>query len=118
LIESLRRRDIGEDAAEVPEGPIVQVSDLQTMAGLLVQANKTDDVMLLPSSAALRKAQGHAETARARSRGATAPAAAADGVDASAAGGQDGDEDGAAGEDSLSEPVVFDGGDDEDVSVL
>ena len=29
---------------EYAEGPTVQVSDLQTMAGLLVDANKTDDV--------------------------------------------------------------------------
>ena len=56
------RKQAGEEGGEgapqeMPEGPIVQVSDLQTMAGLLVASNKTDDVMFLPSSNALRKAQ-------------------------------------------------------------
>jgi hypothetical protein len=52
------RKAAGELDEEMPEGPTVQVSDLQTMAKLLVQANKTDDVMFMPSSAALGYAQG------------------------------------------------------------
>ena len=67
--------DLNEEGAEqnMPEGPTVQVSDLQTMAGLLVDANKTDDVMFLPSSAALRKAQQQGDTARAAASGGGAP---------------------------------------------
>ena len=70
------------------------------MAAALVEANKTQDVLFLPSSHALRRAQGQAATASARSsvggasapRGATATAAAA-----SRGGGEDEDE-GAVGE--------------------
>jgi len=50
------RKESGE-LDDLPEGPTVQVSSLQSMAGLLASANKTDDVMFLPSSSALRRAQ-------------------------------------------------------------
>ena len=54
---SSARQEAGEMGDEMPSGPTVQVSDLQTMAGLLVEANKTDDVMFLPSSKAIREVQ-------------------------------------------------------------
>jgi hypothetical protein len=82
---SAARKDAGEEGDEMmPSGPTVQVSDLQTMAGLLVEANKTNDVMFLPSSAAIKRVQsqqGGQASARARpaSERAMPPPAADDG---------------------------------------
>ena len=79
---------------EMPDGPTVQVSDLQTMAGLLHTANKTDDVMFLPSSAALKRAQG--QTGRARSTPGAMGALGGDDDASTAAGASADTEDGAA----------------------
>jgi hypothetical protein len=109
----------GEDGEEMPEGPIVQVSDLQTMARVLVEANSTDDVMFVPSSNALRQAQRQGESARARSRGdgdddaagaatATAPAAPPAATDAK----------GAGGDSMMSDPVAFEGEEEDASGVL
>lgn len=86
----------GDDAPAMPDGPQVMVSDLQTMSGLLVEANKTDDVMFLPSSNALKMAQreGSEGTARARSRPAAPPGSAA------------APEDGAGPESAAADPVI------------
>jgi len=87
------RKEQGE-IDELPEGPTVQVSDLQTMAGLLVSANKTDEVMFLPSSTALRFAQG--QSGRAGTRGGGPPGMSLGGEEAAAAaGGEDMPEGGA-----------------------
>ena len=118
------RKEAGEPD-ELPEGPAVQCSDLQTLAGLLVAANKTDDVMFLPSSAAIRHAQG--QVGRARSRAAAGDSASGgDGQAADASwrseeaeeglgdeGG--GDEDGEGSD--LGEAVGFDGDSEDDVVV-
>ena len=65
------REEAAEESGELdgttPEGPVVQVSDLQTMAGALADAGKLDEVLFLPSSVALKHAQ--ASTGRARARG-------------------------------------------------
>lgn len=79
------RKEQGEVDA-MPEGPTVQVSDLQTMADLLVASNKTDDVMFLPSSNALKNAR--ASQARPRGGGGAGHSAgptSATGADESAA---------------------------------
>ena len=81
------RKEQGE-LEEMPDGPTVQVSDLQTMASLLVAANKTEDVIFLPSSNALQRAQG--QTGRARSGGGGPPGAASAADAADAADGADG----------------------------
>ena len=102
--------DLSGSDADMPEGPTVQVSDLQTMARLLVAANKTDDIMFLPSSNALKMAQkqGGGEGARARSRS----SAEADAARAVAADATDGAEVG--GEDDFSDPVSMEDGDEEE----
>jgi len=50
------RKERGE-LEDLPDGPTVQVSSLQAMAALLTASNKMDDIMFLPSSTALRRAQ-------------------------------------------------------------
>lgn len=91
------RKEAGE-LDELPDGPTVQVSDLQTMAGLLVSANKTADIMFLPSSTALKHARGQS-----RARSGVPPGMAAD----------DGAEDGASSMRPLGEasPADADGAD-------
>ena len=77
------RKKAGEAHADsMPNGPTVQVSDLQTMSRLLVEANKTDDVLFLPSSNALRRIQalGGNQKARARPAGGAGDGLAAGGV--------------------------------------
>jgi len=82
------RKQAGEQHnEEMPQGPTVQVSDLQTMAGLLVQANKTDDIMFLPSSKAIESVQGSG-AAGARVKDGTMPAA----MQAAGYGSEDGEE--------------------------
>ena len=119
------RKQAGEDAdeqGELPAGPVVQVSDLQSMARLLIDTNKTDDVMFLPSSAALRAAQGQGiETAKARAVG----AGAASGADAATdAGGSaedasaDGEEGEAADEADGDDPLTFEGEEEDAGGVL
>ena len=73
------RREQGE-LEELPDGPKVRVSDLQTMSELLVAANKTDEIMFMPSSEALKYAQGGRQAAGAKpagSRGGGLPRSAA-----------------------------------------
>jgi hypothetical protein len=70
------RKEKGE-IEQMPDGPTVQVSDLQTMSGLLVAANKTDDAMFMPSSSAMKYAQGAKGAA---ADGAPPPAGAAAGI--------------------------------------
>ncbi len=59
---------------ELPDGPTVMVSSLQMMAGILTDANKTDEVMFLPSSNALRQAQEHGDLPDVLRRGGAAAA--------------------------------------------
>lgn len=102
---STARKEAGELGDEMPSGPTVQVSDLQTMAGLLVAANKTDDVMFLPSSAAIRKVQGQqGGQASARARSAAERTATPAGVP-SGGGGEAADDFG-GGDDAMEEEDV------------
>jgi len=93
------RKQAGEAGEEMPSGPTVQVSDLQTMAGLLVSANKTDDIMFLPSSNAIKDVQGGGG----KVKGDGVASAAGYGADASSGaassgGGDEGDDFGAGEE--------------------
>ncbi len=105
------RKEQGE-VEEMPDGPTVQVSDLQTMAALLVSTNKTDDVMFLPSSAALKRAQGSQVRPRAQQPGqSVAPSASAmsaAGADGAAADALDEDEEHTASSDDGSADAGMD----------
>jgi len=69
------REAAGEELPEVV--PDVQVSSLQAMASILHETNKTEDVVFLPSSSALRRAQqGGTEIGRARASPTPQPRAA------------------------------------------
>jgi len=74
------RKENGE-LDDLPDGPDVKVSSLQHMAGLLASSNKTDEVMFLPSSTALRRAQAGRKPAgsEAAEEAAAAPATASGG---------------------------------------
>ena len=68
MYRTLRETQLSQGKTDdLPEAPRIQCSDLQTMAQILVAANKTDDVVFMPSSAAVGRAQG-SQAARARSR--------------------------------------------------
>ncbi len=117
------RKEAGE-LDELPDGPAVQCSDLQTLAGLLVAANKTDDVMFLPSSAAIRNAQGQVGRARSRSTG-DDPTSGSDGQAADASWSSDETEEGLEDEvdgegdeaSDLGESAVFEGDSEDDVII-
>ena len=117
------RKQAGEDADEqgdMPDGPVVQVSDMQSMARLIIDTNKTDDVMFLPSSAALRAAQGQGiETAKARAAGSAGAADAATDAGGSAEDASaDGEEGGAADDADGDDTLAFEGEEEDAGGVL